>query len=690
MTRFPPATESAPLPSPAFRIALLFASGITLGSALHPAAPLCLYISLALWTATLCSLHRHLAGFLPLFAGLLCVAAGAMRCAFDAPAFPPLPEPADAARVLVTGVVESPPREKGGRVAFTFQADSCYASGSGNPFSARLAVTLRRTKGDRGRACPSCGTRAALRGSISAPPGERNPGGFNLRIYDESRGIAGLLFVNGFDDIVIRDSCAGPWFFTRCVYPAREAIIRAAGEMVRGSEGEFLKDLLLGERSGITAETREAFIDAGVAHVLAVSGYRVVLLSGLILGALNLVRIPRRLQPLVAAPALLFYMCLSLCHPPVVRGTVMALVFMMGRVFQRRTNSLNSLGVAALVLLVVDSRTLFDTGFQLSFGAVLAILFFLPPQREPAGLRRAGGIARWITGAAAVSVIVSLGTLPLSAAAFGRVSLVGIIANIVVVPATGAGMLLGVISLCAGALSPPLGAAYAALEGILLRLTIRFSLYAASVPYAAIDTGPFGAWGTLSWYAFMALAAGWRDRRRAARCAAVMLGALCCAVFQGPDPAGAACAGLLRVTMIDVGQGDAILVEFPSGETLLVDAGPVTPAGNAGKNIILPFLKRKGIRSLDMLLLTHPDADHCGGAASIIRGMPVARVIEGSAQGTSSAAIAYRSAASLRGTPLVRTKRGETLAAPACARIYVLWPGGGADSAGFAVGADVG
>jgi competence protein ComEC len=129
--------------------------------------------------------------------------------------------------------------------------------------------------------------------------------------------------------------------------------------------------------------------------------------------------------------------------------------------------------------------------------------------------------------------------------------------------------------------------------------------------------------------------------------------------------------------MIDVGQGDAILVEFPGGETLLVDTGPLTLAGDAGKKTVAPFLKRKGIGAIDLLVITHPDADHCGGAASIIRGFPVRRVIESGPGGQTAVYASYHAAALARGSPISLAWRGEKLSAAECARVYVLWPGRG-------------
>ena len=683
MTRIPSLQEPLSLPAPAFRLALCFAAGIYAGA--HARLPLPAWgcLCLTLWILTLAAQRSRACHGVPIsiIAGSLFLSCGALKFALDAPAPPSLPEPPHEITVVVRGNVATPPEEAKGRITFQLLPDSCYAGTRGAPFHLPISVSIRRLKGEPGPCPVSYGMTALLKGSLSAPPEERNPGEFSLRRYYESMGIVGVLSVEGLTGIVIVDSSGGAWLMKNCIYPVRASILRRAGEILPGVEGEFLKDLLLGERSGISGETKEAFIDAGVAHVLAVSGYRVLVAAGMVMGALTLLRVPRRIRPFIAAPALLFYMVLALAHPPVVRGTVMALVYILGGLFQRRTNSRNALGVAALVILGADSRQLFDTGFQLSFGAVLAILCFIPSFRgvtaRPEGRSLIFRFFTWMLRSIALSVVVSLGTLPLTAACFGRVSLVGVLTNIVVVPATGAGMILGTLSLLAGLLSHGLGASYAASDGLLLHWTIRFSEFAASLPFATLETSSFGVWEAIPWYAAMGLSTHWRDRREAAAFLALLLAGLNALVLLRPGAAPT--PGVLRVSMIDVGQGDAILVEFPGGGTLLVDTGPLTSGGNAGKKTVVPFLKRKGIGGIDMLLLTHPDADHCGGAASVIQGLTVRRVIESDAGGRTAVYASYHDAARARGTPLSRAWRGEKLIVAECARLYVLSPGNGGE-----------
>ena len=186
-------------------------------------------------------------------------------------------------------------------------------------------------------------------------------------------------------------------------------------------------------------------------------------------------------------------------------------------------------------------------------------------------------------------------------------------------------MICGTLALAAGGVSHALGEAYGALDGLILRGTIRFSAFAASLPCATMETGRIRASGGVAWYAAIGLIAFARERRKRAMLTALLLAALNAAVLQSPDPAFARERGLLRLSMIDVGQGDAFLVEFPGGTTLLVDTGPRMLHADAGKKVVAPFLRRRGIRTIDLLVLSHPDADHAGGAPALLERFRIGR-----------------------------------------------------------------
>ena len=203
------------------------------------------------------------------------------------------------------------------------------------------------------------------------------------------------------------------------VAPVRRYLLASIDREVGGEEGEFLKGLLIGIRSGMSPALRQAFMNAGVTHVLAVSGSNVAVVVAFFFLLFELVRLPKWLRLLATTAALLFYMVLTGSQPPVVRATIMALVFMLGGILQKKSNAYNALGLSALIIIAIDARQIFDVGFQLSYGAVLSIVYLYPIANDWISRVGASSIIRrmivWLLRLCAVSVVATLGTLPLTA-----------------------------------------------------------------------------------------------------------------------------------------------------------------------------------------------------------------------------------------------------------------------------------
>ena len=653
------------LRAPALTIALCLSAGIAFAAHVHPPPLLCVVPALLLLITASIPEPRfpaRLHGPIGCGLALLC---GVLRLAL-APE-PPAPGACPGVEAVAWGTVVE--RDAHGR-GCVLELDSGRTAGGALPPGERIFLT--GAGAGRGRPAPDVapGERLRAQGLIASAAGEGNPGELSPAAYWRSRGVrmrlAARALAFGGDPGGFRP---GAW-----IARAREAVAREARLAVPGAEGELLNAMLTGERAGIPRATRDAMIDAGVAHVLAVSGYRVYVLHSLIAFLLSVARIDRRRRPFVAAPLLLFYMAFTGSRAPVVRATVTALVFQAGTAFSRRASARNALGVAGAAILIADPRQLFDEGFQLSFAAVFTVQEYGGVMARCVALARGSGVARALLRAALrgalLSVAATLGTLPLSASAFGRVSLIGVIANIVVVPATGLGMILGIAALASGGAHTAAGAAYAAADRALLGGTLRCAHVAASIPLASVETPGFGAAWTVAWYALLAIVPMRRRRRGAALCAAVILGALNVCVWRHPEALAGRTPGALRVTMIDVGQGDAILAEFPGGKTLLIDAGGRSPAFDAGKERVLPFLKRRNIRALDALLITHPDIDHAGGAPAVLRGLRVRELLCAAGEGARD----YVAAAERAGTPVTPVRDGMRPGADFPGRLYLIAP----------------
>jgi competence protein ComEC len=571
------------------------------------------------------------------------------------------------------GTLVEDPRVFPNRQRFLLRGSCVLTDSSTLSGAVDFLVTARHIRQDTTAPELWYGTTVAVRGRISLPPASRNPGEFNTRRFYEANGIGYQLFVEGFDRILRLHEGGGAWVRRTIIAPLRRQLLRLIENAVGGEEGELLKGLLLGERSGIQPETNEAFIRSGVAHVLAVSGSNVVVVAGFLAFIIGSTGCPRRIRFLPLGAGLIGYMLLSGTQPPVVRATVMGLVALASSAIEVRLNVLNALGVAALVILSLDTRGIFDIGFQLSFGAVLSLIILYPPlDRLIRALTLKAHLPRPVRSAmqlAAVSLAATLGTIPLTAGAFGRVSIIGILANLVVVPAVEMSVLLGGIMAIAAIASNWLGEVYGAVNWVLLHYSIVFTRMCAEPSFASISAHWFTTVDAIPYYVGLALLFSLRSAGQARILLPIFLASLNCSLLLRAPLVPANVPGHARISVIDVGQGDAVLVETPRGKRLLIDCGPSAPGSDAGKLHILPFLRRHNVSELDALVLTHAHLDHTGGLRSVLDGITVDTIF-------ASPALA-RTLSRFCGRTVTPIREGMNLELDSSIRCYVLSPSAG-------------
>ncbi len=382
--------------------------------------------------------------------------------------------------------------------------------------------------------------------------------------------------------------------------------------------------LLLGDRDGLDPALTDAFARTGTVHILAVSGLHVGFLAGLLAFGLGLAGAGPASRAGASTLLLAAYVALVGAPPSAVRAAVMASLVLWARASERRVDNWQLWGAAAVLLLVWRPGQLFALGFALSFAAVAGLLAAAGPLEARLAPGRSGGARGPDGGPAPPAVTVlaaglaattaaTLATLPLQAAAFGWLAPAAFLVNPALVPLAGAALPLGWLALGAdaaglGFLAAPL--AHAA--GAALALVQALAAGTGARPWVP------GPWGWAAAAAGGALAAVVLARRRPA--AALGLGAIAITLALAARPPAPAA---LEIAWLDVGQGDAIVLRFADGAAWLVDAGPADAYGDAGRRVVLPYLRRAGIRRIDRLITTHPDLDHVGGAATVVEGIPV-------------------------------------------------------------------
>ena len=378
--------------------------------------------------------------------------------------------------------------------------------------------------------------------------------------------------------------------------------------------GALLEGLLLGDRRALPPTLLADFRAAGVFHVLAISGFNVGLVAAAVLVVLRVARLPGRSAAVTALVVLVGFAAVVGGQPSVLRATVMAGLVLAGRLLDRESSTWNSLAAALLLLLAWDPDALADPGLQLSFAATAGIVHLAPSivARLP---------ARWphaLATAVAVSAGAQLAVTPPMLAHFSQLSLVGVVANLLVVPLAAALTTLGLLAVVVAPASDVV--AHAIFQTLwLLLLGLRHVVRAfAAVPGAVLHLpAPPPAALLAAGIALVALPLARTARRRlgVGALAAVAAGATLWVYL--PD-------GRLHVLMLDVGQGEAILVRTPDGRALLVDTGGGGPGrSDRGERVILPALRRGGVHRLAALVLTHGDPDHAGGLASVLDGVAI-------------------------------------------------------------------
>ena len=606
--------------APAFRAAMLMTCGIVLADRLSVPPALLLVGSLISIPLFLLLFWGSQDCFSRVTVPLLCVGAGISLGAGDRLSLSAFPEFLLGKKAGLVGTVEEVSRRDDRRLRLVLDDALIVGESSVVPVRGSVLVSLSRGRVDPDYPAVQIGMKVHASGILYPVSGPRNPGEFDSRRWATANGIAGELMGRYPEKVTVLGFPARKSFRSRAVYPLRRELLGIIDNMIGGEEGEFLKGLLIGERGGISPGVNEDFVRAGVAHVLAVSGSNVAVVAGFFGFLLSMTGLGRTLRSLFLTFFLIGYMLLSGAQPPVVRATIMALAALAAVAVGERINVLNALGVSALIILAINSQTLFDVGFQLSFAAVLSLIVLYPPLNAAIACLQGNALwSRTLRGGLrvmAVTVAATLGTLPLTAGVFGRVSVIGIAANILVVPATGISVLLGGVTLLLAPLSNTLASLYAAANWGVLRFTLWFTHLCAAPGWASLDMPWFRAIHTLPFAAAVFTLVSWGQPSRFRASLIVTVGLV--SLTFAPSPWAPPVSARLRLTMLDVGQGDALLIDTPRGAHLLVDCGPAALESDAGRRTIVPFLARERIDTLDWLIVTHEHRDHVGGLRSLL------------------------------------------------------------------------
>ena len=557
-------------------------------------------------------------------------------------------------RVRAACVVTSDVREEAWGRAFTCTFND----------GRRLDVTAKDEK-------IAVGERLVLAGRASPFDDVRNPGEPSARELAAERGVDGRLeHVRVIARTPPEARDVRTWMPRLRAYAAR--VVRAQLDEPGAS---ILAGALWGERSALPPELRAEFQETGTVHVLVTAGLHLGVIAALAAWLCTRAGCPRLAGCFIAIALVWFYAWFSGAHLPSLRAATMISWGLLARARGVAALSWNNLGAALFVVAGIWPQSVGGASFALSFSCIGAILLFAQPLDR--ALERAGLTWHPLREALTLTIATQIGVWPLSAATFLIIAPYAVIANAAVVPCIAVVMLTGLVQLALAPIGVLAGGA-ANLNAWVLEWIVDAVHCIAGLPWAAIVATPPPAWVLATYAVAMVWAAALLRHGRLP--AALLLIAFASALVLWPPRAA---RHDLRVSVLDVGQADGIVIQTPSGHTILVDAGgrlergppgSDSPAEAIGERIVVPFLLRQGVHRVDAIVLSHPHGDHAGGIAPVLRKLGADMFAD---SGQVYGGHAYQDAlatARSRAVAIVRPRIGQLWRSDDGVTLHFLWP----------------
>jgi len=571
--------------------------------------------------------------------------------------------------VKVVGSLADEPAYSGEYYRFTLKVDQIFVRESVYRSTGYCSVFVKEPKTKL-----NYGNKVSVYGKLSRIISTSNPGIASFGDIMAKKRINCQLFTYGAKVELLKNSIGNPLKYISIII--RNRLISVIQATMKEPYSSLLGSIVFGSQaSPLSNELQDNYRTAGVIHLLVVSGTQVSIILSVVLSACKVLGLSQKWRLTVVSAANLLFTVMVGAGPSIIRAAVMAETALVAGAFERENDFYNSLSVSVLVLLILNPLNLFDIGFQLSFLATWA-LFYLAPVLEERLIKYMPGI---IANTAAISIAPTLASTPVILYNFGQVSFISVVSNFLIIPWVEMTVILGFASTLLGLVFLPL--AYAINNTLTLILAfLNLIVYSfSSFPLACRYFTPPVFPVILIYYGLLITGVEMlREKLKVkvgkAFAAALVLLVIMAAGFNLSFAAGKE----LVVTFIDVGQGDSILIESPSGKNMLIDGGGRNFREDrddpTGRSIVVPLLRKKGINELDIVVLTHPHDDHVGGLPYVLDKVKVDMVIDSGQPHTSKGYYRFLKTIEKKNLPYKIARTGQIIDIGGGVKGYVLHP----------------
>ena len=574
---------------------------------------------------------------------------------------------ASGEKMTLIGLIDEPPGFSSTKVAAHVRAMKISKGEKEFQVSGRLRLTIYDPE-----AVLSYGDIIRFTGRLKTIRGFKNPGLFDYSRYVAREGIRASVSIGKSENISKIGIGGNP--VLRRVYGWREEVRRSIRRGLSSPSSAILQAMVIGEIGDLTPEIRDQFAAAGVTHILSISGshlgfvtlltffmirYVLIHLPYRMLFRISLHMIPSKIAALGTFPPVIFYTLISGGEIATVRSLIMALVCLTAILIEREGDPANTLVVAALLVLLWDPQALFDISFQLSYMAVLSMIIVTHRFYKGVGYEDEQGWAKRYWRRFEMLMLLTIGatlsTGPIVACYYNQITWAGLISNMVIVPYVGlavlpVGLLTSLFALVSHVDVIPLAWFNDLLLGLFYKMVRLFAGFPSAMIYTPSPGIPLIFSVYLCFLSLLFFRKRWAKILLGASILMVTLSAGCSALVRDNE-------GVMRVTFLDVGQGDSALIEFPNGEVMIIDGGGTfSETFDMGRSVLAPYLWNQGIRRIDYVVSTHPQLDHVEGLAFIAEVFDIGEVWTNGTKG--NAARGFYDAVQRRGIREVMVYRG--------------------------------
>jgi len=535
---------------------------------------------------------------------------------------------------VLFGTLSEEPDIKEDRIKIVIDSDSLSQSDKLYNYRGTVIATVYKNKfTEKPPEKLGYGDKIAITGKIEALPHMRNPGEFDYGEYLKLHAIEAVFTSFGYDKIKHTGQAKTDFLNSKILFPVKSYINKTVDKFSQGDEREFLKGLLLGEKSNISQETKQDFINAGVAHIIAVSGLNVAYVLIILNGILLLLPISRKYKIFLIIPCLLFYMYLTGNSASIVRATIMAIIFLLSQLLERKPNSYNVVAFSALVILLFDPRQLFDAGFILSFSAILSIVYFNPK------LEAIAGKIKWYAGLnpdkklnkyfkETVTLLLAtlsaqIGTIPVTAVMFNKISVISLLANVIAIPVSNISLALGFTAVLFSTFSFWMTEMFSMANNFLMHYLLKFVALCANFDFSYIETYGVDILLFFVYYFIIFSLFTINKINYKQRLAIIILFIANFALFKSiandTDKA--------KITYLDVGNSNCSLISMPQGTNVLINTGTAKDKYNSAERNVIPYMKGQGISKIDLLVITNMDKNELVNLFYLVKNFKVSRIL---------------------------------------------------------------